>query len=273
MEGKYVGDLQQVTTLSTDAQLIVVQDNLTQRSTVAEIMKLLTTPEATQEAGVTTIVTETTVTTVVQANLEPYDTRINENALAISQNSTDITSLGTRITSVETKSTNWDVAFGWGNHVAVGYERQSNKNVASGYCPLDQDILVPLANIPALTIDKIPTLTWNDLPAITNDQLPAIDSTKIPDIYSLKSEVYWQNIDLADVTDFDPSKEYRVTYLDDTTSKTVTAYPHKVQNTRLFFVEYYMNSSSKVSVKDYSNNDLSNFSVISVQSRFMGVVE
>ena len=296
MEGKYVGDLQQVVTLSPSAQLIVVQDSLTQRSTVGELLLLLTDPEVTSTAGIPTVVTEATVTTIVQSELVAYDTRINANAVAIGTNASDITALGSRVQTVETSSTNWNTAFSWGNHVAVGYEKKANKGSADGYCALDVSSLVPMINLPLLDQDKIPlldlgkipvltadklptitqamlpTITRDILPAITNADLPLLDSSKIPDIFPLRSEVDWHQVDKTSITDFDPLKEYRVMYLDDITSKTLVSYPYKVQNTRMFFNEYYMNSDSKVSFKDETTADLSNFSVIEIHSRSIGVV-
>ena len=269
MAGKHVKDLQEITQLSPEAQIIVVQDNLTQRTNVAEVMRLLTQPDVTTIYNIESVVTTETVQATVDASLEPYDSRITSNATAINTNSTNISGLDTRVGDLESSSSNWNTAFNWGNHAAQSYERTAFKGAANGYCGLDANSKIEDANLPLpftgsqvnITADMLPTITnsmlpvldLSKIPTLTADKIPLLTDAQIPDNYVTNENFYWQNIELTDNTDFDPMKEYRVTMLDADTSKTITVFPHKIKNTRLFFVDYYMPSDSKVSIKDYAN--------------------
>jgi hypothetical protein len=45
--------------------------------------------------------------------------------------------------------TNWDTAFGWGNHATAGYQLTSQKGVANGYASLDSGGKVPVSQLPS----------------------------------------------------------------------------------------------------------------------------
>lgn len=90
-EGMRIVDLVDVGTLSKDAELIIVQDNLTQKSTVRKV-----------------------------AEFFKYDDvpLTDEVRSAFS----DIDIINTQLVDIESKMPNWDAVFGWGNHAAVGYQ-------------------------------------------------------------------------------------------------------------------------------------------------------
>ncbi len=61
--------------------------------------------------------------------------------------------------STTNNATNWNTAFGWGNHASAGYELQSNKGANNGYASLDAGGKVPYSQLPAALM--IYKGTWN----------------------------------------------------------------------------------------------------------------
>jgi hypothetical protein len=71
-----------------------------------------------------------------------------------------------------TKITNWDTAYGWGNHASAGYqsalgytaENTANKGQANGYASLDSAGLVPSSQLPSYVDDVIESANFASLP-------------------------------------------------------------------------------------------------------------
>lgn len=60
-------------------------------------------------------------------------------------------------------STNWNTAFGWGNHAVAGYELQSNKGAANGYASLDANSKLLTSQLPDLAVTSVITVTETNL--------------------------------------------------------------------------------------------------------------
>lgn len=71
-----------------------------------------------------------------------------------------------------TKISNWDTAYGWGNHASAGYqaslgftaENSANKGQANGYASLDSSGFVPSSQLPSYVDDVIESANYAALP-------------------------------------------------------------------------------------------------------------
>jgi len=98
----------------------------------------------------------------------------------------------------DTKQTNWDTAYGWGNHASAGYltgitsgqvttalgytpENAANKNAANGYAGLDSSGLVPSSILPSYVDDVLEYANLASFPGTgaTGKIYVALDTNKI----------------------------------------------------------------------------------------------
>lgn len=63
-----------------------------------------------------------------------------------------------------TKVTEWNTAYGWGNHASAGYEVTSAKNAANGYAGLDAGGLIPSTLLPSYVDDVLEYANYASFP-------------------------------------------------------------------------------------------------------------
>lgn len=64
-----------------------------------------------------------------------------------------------------TKVSQWDAAYGWGDHAAAGYQSTSQKNAANGYAGLDAGGLIPSSLLPGFVDDVLEYADQASFPA------------------------------------------------------------------------------------------------------------
>ena len=77
------------------------------------------------------------------------------NSPITSSGSLDITFTAGYSIPTTASQTNWDAAYGWGNHASAGYQITSQKGQANGYASLDGSGLVPSTQLPSYVDDVL----------------------------------------------------------------------------------------------------------------------
>jgi len=77
------------------------------------------------------------------------------NSPITSSGSLDITFAAGYSIPTTASQTNWDTAYGWGNHASAGYQVTSQKGQANGYASLDGSGLVPSTQLPSYVDDVL----------------------------------------------------------------------------------------------------------------------
>lgn len=79
------------------------------------------------------------------------------------------------------KATNWDSAYGWGDHSLAGYELKNNKGQINGYASLGGDGKVPSAQLPSFVDDVLEYSSETVFPATgeAGKMYIALDTNKV----------------------------------------------------------------------------------------------
>jgi len=87
--------------------------------------------------------------------------------------------------------TNWDTAFGWGDHSVAGYELQSNKGIANGYVPLNGSGVIDQAYLPSYVDDVLEYADFASLP-VTGETGKVYITLDTNEMYRWSGSVYVQ---------------------------------------------------------------------------------